>query len=948
MDVNARLDDLLAEWNEREKAWGLADVPGFSRELSQVWASSDYVARNSLRDDTLLESLAVEGLLGASYETGELDARLEDFLAGVADEDDLSSRLRQFRKKQMMRIIWRDITAKAPLAETLEDLTELADCSIRQALSHLFSWAIEKSGTPRNQDGEQQELIILGMGKLGARELNLSSDIDLIFAFPDHGETDGQRPVPNEQFFTQLGRKLINSLSQQTFHGFVFRVDMRLRPFGDAGPLALSFDALENYYQSHAREWERYAMIKARAITGSDVNRQYIHQLLRPFVYRRYIDFGVIEAIRDMKSRIQQEMHHKGMDANIKLGRGGIREIEFIGQVFQLVHGGRNPDLQIRPILDVLQVLADKELLPQAAATELNAAYQFLRLSENRIQAWKDEQTHLLPADDEGRQRLAESMLFDDWAAFESVLEAHRDRVEQHFQQVFSTPHMEQESPVGPLQRVWSGEQEPEADLATLAANGFSDQQQALMLISAFRESSSCRLLSSQARMKLDRLMPLMLEAISAVADPVLTLERLIKLLRAIVRRTSYLELLLENPLALSQLVRLSSESSWVVNQLSKQPLLLDELLDPRRLYTPVRREELDAELTELLDRADEDDLEQQMELLRQFADGNRLRTAAADLTGAIPVMVVSDYLTEIAEVTLQHVLQLAWNHLVARHGTPQQMEMENTGFTIIGYGKLGGIELGYGSDLDMVFLHSGYPATAMTNGEKSVANDVFFARLGQRIIHLLTTRTPSGILYEADMRLRPNGNSGLLVSSLDAFSRYQREHAWTWEHQALVRARPIAGDNLLEAQFAGVRNQVLGQKRDPAALRQDVVDMREKMRQSLDKSKKGVFDLKQGTGGIADIEFMVQYAVLRWAHQYPDLMSWTDNIRLLETLSNARVLQGEWADQLSDAYRSLRSTYHRAALQEEPGLIPEEELLPERALVAEIWQSLMLSSDLQ
>lgn len=938
MPAEERLGNLLEQWSACSVAEQLSDSD-FLREQAQVWAASDYAAQACLRAPELLLDLVQSGELARQLVDGEMAAQLGACLQGIEDEDALLKSLRQFRRRQMLRIIWRDITRKAPLGETLEDLTELANSCIRQSLDLLMARAVRQWGMPRDADGQEQTMVVLGMGKLGAGELNLSSDIDLIFTFPANGETTGRRPLSNEQFFTRLGRQLINALGKQTEDGFVFRVDMRLRPFGEAGPLALSFNAMETYYASQAREWERYAMIKARAITGETAYRQQLLGILRPFAYRRYIDFGSIEAIRDMKRRIQAEMHRRGMDANIKLGQGGIREIEFIGQAFQLVYGGRDKDLQIRPILQVLRQLQTKQLMEEAVVLELSRAYEFLRLTENRLQAWKDEQTHLLPTDEDGRKRVAQSMEYPSWAEFLRVLNDHRLRVEEHFSQVFSDTSDEQH----PLHKAWLIDDESQAQ-ALLAEAGFGDAVEVVRQLQAFRQSPACRTLSETARKKLDQLMPGLLAEIARVAKPLQTLERLLQLLQAIVRRTAYVDLLLENPQVLEQLVRLGSESRWVISQLVRYPVLLDELLDPRRLYAPLRREELNHELDTLLARIDADDLEQQMERLRQFAAGNRLRTAAADITGAIPLMVVSDYLSEIAEVVLEQVLQLAWNYLVGRHGHPG--EVEGTGFAVMGYGKLGGLELGYASDLDLVFLHADYSRSAVTGGKKPLPNDVFYARLGQRMVHLLNTRTPSGILYEMDMRLRPNGNSGLLVSSLKGFEKYQQERAWTWEHQALLRARCVAGDKALAGQITAVRTQVLCQQRDAIKLRREVLEMREKMRASLDKSNAQAFDIKQGKGGITDIEFMVQYAVLRWAQDAPALVRWTDNIRLLEALVDAGLISSSQGEALILAYQRFRNVYHHLALQEQPGMISTETLPEERLLVQQVWQKFMLTGD--
>lgn len=915
----------------------------FLAQFKRVIDASDFVAQQVLRQPQWLLELAKQGVLGRRLEAAELRQQLQEQLTNVTDEATLQVVLRHYRNRQMLRIIWRDICQLANLAETLEDLSELADCCISEALERLYCWGIEKTGKPRDESGVEQKLLVLGMGKLGARELNLSSDIDLIFIYPAQGETDGQRVIDNEQFFTRLGQKLINCLSKMTADGFVFRVDMRLRPFGDSGRLVMTFLAAENYYQSQAREWERYAMVKARVLTGNKDDVATLKDILRPFVYRRYIDFGVIEAIREMKSKIEKEMHHKGMDANIKLGKGGIREIEFIGQAFQLVRGGRQPDLQVRPILQVLQVLHESELLPPSALPELTQAYEFLRLTENRIQAWKDEQTHLLPEDEDGRARIARAMNYSGWQAFEHALAQHREKVSRYFQQVFAAPQLEDnqgEEAASIL--IWSGQHEAQVE-TLLVEMGYQETLEVHRQLSNFRDAASVQTLSVRGRDRLNHLMPLLLDAVSQRNNPDLTLSRLLALLYAIVKRTAYLNLLLENPLALSQLVQLGSESAWVVSQLTRHPLLLDELLDPRRLYAPLNAEQLESELSVILKTVDVDDLEQQMDRMRQFADGARLRVAAADIAEVIPVRVVSDYLTEIAETVLAHAATITLDSMVAKHGWPTQVAGKEGAFAIIAYGKLGGTELGYSSDLDLLFLHGSNNVNAMTDGAKALANDVFYARLGQRIINFMTTRTASGQLYEIDMRLRPNGNSGMLVSSLTAFEKYQFEKAWIWEHQALVRARAVAGDPEVMAEFERVRQVVLRQKRDPERLRQEVVNMRTRMRESMDRSNKQYFDIKQGAGGIADIEFMVQYAVLRWGCQYSDLLNRTGNIRLLEVMAKLGILEGNSAELLSDAYQVYRAIYHRNALKESSGLVPAEMLVKERTMVIKIWQKLLL-----
>ncbi|TNF52909.1 MAG: bifunctional [glutamate--ammonia ligase]-adenylyl-L-tyrosine phosphorylase/[glutamate--ammonia-ligase] adenylyltransferase, partial [Gammaproteobacteria bacterium] len=774
-DLMASAERHWGQWREWAAGKGIP-VPmdsGFAAARAKVWEASDFVATTVARYPETFTALLASGDLERPALPGQLDRGLAEALAGLvpqrADDAELKRRLRLFRRREMLRIIWRDLGGFASLDETLEDLSELADVCIRQALDWTQAWTRTELGIPRaapgaglgsgqeplgstgqdaaqgalagrhardERQGAPQSLLVIGMGKLGARELNLSSDIDLIFAYAANGQVEGPRPLANEQFFIRLAQRLVRSLDETTVDGFVFRVDTRLRPFGDAGPLAMSFTAMEYYYQDQAREWERYAMIKARVVAGPRAEAEQLVALLRPFVYRRYLDFGAIESIRDMKAMIAKELQRKGMADNIKLGPGGIREIEFIGQAFQLVRGGRDPQLQIRPIRQVLAHLGERMLLPDFAVRQLDAAYVFLRRVENRLQAWKDQQTHLLPADDLGRLRLARAMGYEDWTGFHASLEEHRRRVQGQFDGVFAAPQSAPAAREPAFVTLWRGGMDQTQGEELLAQSGFGDPHQAWTRLEAFRATANRKDLGSRGRERLDQLMPLSLPMIASSEAPDLALERVLRVLEAVARRTAYLAMLVERPIILSQLVRLAGMSPWIGQQIVRQPLLLDELIDTRRLYSPLRRAELEAELDVLLGSLDPDDLEQQMERLRQFAQGNRLRVAAADLTGVIPLMVVSDYLTDIAEASLDRVVALTYRHLAERHGAPAGAGEGGSGFLVVGYGKLGGIELGYGSDLDLVFLHGSDDPNAMTPGPKPIAHDQFYLRMGQRAIH--------------------------------------------------------------------------------------------------------------------------------------------------------------------------------------------------------------------
>ena len=922
-------------------------VPAAS--LAPVWAASDFVAQSCIHAPSLLMELAGSGDLTSGYGEGTYGKRLGALLQDVADEDVLSEGLRRFRRREMVRIAWRDLAGWAELEETLADLSGLAAACIDQALLCLETWQAQERGVPQGQvSGARQGLVVIGMGKLGAGELNFSSDIDLIFAYGEEGEAEGVKgSVSNQEYFTALARRLIQALHASTAEGFVFRVDMRLRPFGDSGPLVMSFDAMEEYYQAHGREWERYAWIKAAVVAGDRAAGVRLMAMLKPFVYRRYLDFSAFESLRAMKTLIAAEVKRKGLADNIKLGAGGIREIEFIGQVFQLIRGGRETELQERPILRVLQRLVTGKYLPDYAGAELAEAYRFLRRTENRLQEYADQQVHRLPADPEGRERMAIAMGYGDWGHFARDLQRHRRRVQDHFEQVFAAPQTE-EAVSGDgmeLAQLWSGVLHGEAAHKVLAAAGFVHPEEVFARLQRFRESANCRHLSARGRGRLDHLMPLLIGALAQTGQPDTSLARALDLLEKIVRRTTYLALLAENPMALSQLVRLCAASPWIAALLTRHPLLLDELLDPRSLYAPLDRVALEAELSADLARLGAEDLEQQMEVLRHFQQANVLRVAAADVVGAYPLMVVSDHLTEIAEVSVNAALRLAREHLVARHGAPRcriDGEITEPGFAVVGYGKLGGIELGYGSDLDLVFLHGSEGEELGTQGDKPIDNSIFFARLGQRIIHMLTAHTPAGVLYEVDMRLRPSGAAGMLVSSVAAFAEYQRADAWTWEHQALVRARVVAGDAAVAARFAAIRCEVLSRRRDTSQLRREVREMRERMRAELGERQPHRFDLKQDAGGIADIEFMVQYGALAWAHSHPELLRYTDNIRLLEGFALAGLMSMQDAGLLSDIYRAYRAKVHQLTLLKEPAVVNAEAFAGEREAVLRIWATLL------
>ena len=953
-----------ARWSALIEKLGDAEFPTDSKLLEgipAVFSASEFVAESCARNPKLLIELWESGDL-ANDGYGAMAAyydRLDGHLERVETEEILTSKLRQFRRREMVRIAWRELAGWAPIEESLAETSWLAEVCVDGALARLHQWYCNTWGTPRDAEGNEQRMVVVGMGKLGAFELNFSSDIDLIYTFPSRGETDGRRAITNEEFFTRVGRALTNAINTVTFEGFVFRVDLRLRPYGESGPPVLSFGAMEEYYQSQGRSWERYAMIKARVIAGDRRAGEELEGMLRPFIYRRYLDFAAFESIRDMKGMIERELKRKGMAENIKLGPGGIREIEFIGQAFQLIFGGREPALRIRPILEVLGRLVEAGHMPAYAVHKLTLAYKFLRRVENRLQEWRDEQTQLLPEDELGRLRLACSMGFADWDAFSAALDAHRQVVQEQFEQTFAAPQAEESDEAGAspqLAALWRDDLDEEAADGVLRAHGFRESAEPLRRLTQLREGRARRHTGEQGRRWLDRLIPLLIGAVGALQRPHEALLRVLDLIEAIAGRTAYLALLVENPMALSQLTRLCAGSPWIAAFLVRHPALIDELLDARTLYHPLSKAQLEDELAQRMAEVDPDDQEAQMETLRRFKHPNVLRVAAADLSGgeAFSLMKVSDYLTWIAEAVLDQALEANWAHMVTRHGPPRYSidnEERTAGFLVIGYGKLGGWELGYGSDLDMVFLHDSEGKRQQTTGDRCVDNNVFFARLGQRLIHTLDTLTPSGVLYEVDMRLRPHGESGALVSSLDAYAEYLRNEAWTWEHQALVRARAITRDRdpRFAERFDALREEILRRPRERDALRGDVTEMRQKMRDNLDKSGpdeqgQALFDLKQGRSGIVDIEFIVQYLVLGWAAEHPVLTRWSDDMRILDDCAEVGLISVEERDCLQNAYRAYRAAAHHCKLAEAPGLVPEREVAEWRAGVAPIWERLLES----
>lgn len=922
----------------------------------RVASLSDYFRKNIVKDPHLVSGLFDSGDMEAAYGDDTYRERLATLTLDVLDAG-----LRRTRVREMCRIIYRDLMRIADLEEITRDLSNLADASIETALALHYAHNAEIWGIPTGEaSGAAQQMAVLALGKLGAQELNLSSDIDLVFLYDERGQVRGKREMSNQEFFVRTSRAIISSLDAVRDGGFVFRVDMRLRPYGDSGALILNRAAMEKYFVEQGRDWERYAFIKARACAGNIALGEGFLAWLTPFVFRKHLDYGAIESLREMKRLINYEVGLKELYDDLKLGHGGIREIEFIAQAHQIVWGGARPEFRMRKLLQALSALGEEGMLPNADAERLQAAYRFLRNSEHALQAEYDQQTQRLPQGELSEQRLACAMGYDSYRDYREALDVHRQVVMDCFSTFISYNQAEKEELLeGNLYwvKIW---RQPTADHAIqfLAESGFAPADVIAARLAEFESHLASSEVQEIGTARIDQLMPVVLSLAAREETPGKALERLLRIIDSIARRSTYVAFLLENLDALKRTVQLCAMSPWVSEQLEKFPILLYDLTDRVTEETVFERSKLEGELRQLFSNIDPADLETQMDSLRQFKNSAMLKVAVFELLDLLPVMKASDALTDIAEIILQRAFELAWNYLMDRHGEPcnLQHETEDRSFAMVAYGKLGGIELGYGSDLDLVFLHDA-DIHGSTDGDKSVSNVVFYSRLAQRLIHILTSYTRFGVLYEVDLRLRPAGNKGPLVTTMSAYERYLTKDAWTWEHQALVRARYVAGDAELGARFGRIRLAQLSRRRDREALLADVVSMREKMRRHLEQGESrqhqreqeeeisdqvllSGFDLKHGAGAIVDIEFMVQYAVLALSCEHPILARWTDKMRILDELKPLGFFERDEVIVLQDAYLSYRSAVHYQWLGGEVSSF--ERLNRFRADVVAIWNRCM------
>jgi len=936
--------------NESEAAWQrYQEVAGDinlndeqQRQLRALFAVSPFIGRiaESYPGDLITDFFVGEETIIKLPVADKYHECIAEALRTLTSEDEAKKCLRRLRHCWMAKLAAADILQQISLKSALSHYSAFADAAIDMSLDWLFERFIKRHGKPLDANGRLMPLLVIGMGKLGGKELNFSSDIDLIFAFPEQGETQGPgRNLEHGVFYKRLAQSFIALLDETTAEGQVFRVDMRLRPFGQSGPLVTSFNALEHYYQEQGRDWERYAMVKARMIGADEQYQEAFQQLIRPFVYRRYIDFGAIEALRKMKLLITQETRRQGVRNNIKLGAGGIREVEFIVQAHQLIRGGQEKSLQTRSVYRAMNELVELGLIGLEHAEQLVKDYEYLRVIEHRLQQIDDQQTQQLPTDEIGRARLCAMVDEPEWQSLQNKIDRCMERIHAEFQQVVGAESEDDEDEQG-LQVLWQDMLDDDAAIEIIESEGVNEPQALWTLIKNFRQESRRRSSGPRGRSALARLMPMMLRHAIQHQHPERLLERLLSIIKAVMSRTAYIELLAENPGAREQLCKLCMASPWISEQLALHPILLDELIDPQQLYSLPEPKDYGAVLREYLVRIPEQDLETQMDALRQAKQAMQLKIAAADISGVLELMNVSDHLSALAEAIISEVVGLAWQHLTQKHGKPVGTCLDNTGFAVLGYGKLGGQELGYGSDLDLVFVTDA-DYQGQTDGQRPIEAQQFYLRLAQRILHLFTTRTVAGILYDVDLRLRPSGQAGLLVTQVTSFARYLRDDAWTWELQALVRARTVFGVPALRETVMDIRRSVLSQERGEQELRQSIVNMRKKMREHLTQRNSQKFDLKQDPGGIADIEFITQYLVLRYAHKHPQLCNYSDNVTLLTEAQQLHLLSEVDAQNLINAFQIFRCESHSLALQGEQ-LLEEHNLDAERQAVLICWNHLL------
>ena len=916
------VDDRYAELAARCRAAGvpLHDDAGVAERIRRTLAASDFAFEAWRAQPTLLSPAGLERLRSNADAATRIDT-----LKLPEDEAQTLAALRRYRHAEALRLVFRDVNALDELPETLSATSVLYEALLEAALGWSERALAARYGQARSREGERQRLVVVGFGKLGGAELNFSSDIDLVLAYPHGGQSDGARVLDNGEYFVRLGRQLVRLLNEPTVDGICARVDLRLRPFGNAGRLALSFAAMEQYYQREGRDWERYAWIKARPVAGDRTAGKQLSELLRPFIYRKYLDYTAFAGLREMKALIDAEVARKDLSDNLKLGSGGIREIEFIVQLTQLIRGGREPSLRVRGLLPALAACEARGHIPAARAKALREAYVFLRQLENRVQMLRDAQTHDIPDDALSRERIARGLDWPAWEPLAGALAKHRETVANEFAAVLMPQGGRGARVPAADAALWQAACAETLDADMLEASGFVPGVEAADVLAKLPQGGAVRAMSARSRERLDHLMPQLIAAARGSVAPVPCLLRLCRLTQAVARRSSYLAPLEEQPAARKRLATLFADSALLAEQVIAQPLLLDDVLDPRIDQLPLKRADIAAEITRVLATLEEREAEAELERINEFQSSTAFRLGLAFNDGRADAAATARRLAALAESVVGVVTALAERELVAQHG---RLPGEGSGFAVLGYGSLGGEELGFASDLDLVFVYDGKRAQVMSDGARPIEGARWYQRLAQRVMNWLTVSTRAGRLYEVDTRLRPDGSKGLLVGSLDAFVAYQQSRAWTWEHQALLRARPVAGDAALGAALAAVRRDILGVSRERAVVIDEVSQMRRRWRAERDRSDAQNIDLKQGRGALLDIEFALQGLVLAHAARHPALLGVTANAALLAACRDAGLLDAAQSATLASVHASLLQRSLACTLDARPRIAPRDTAL--------------------
>ncbi len=926
----------LYSWQQLEStlAEGQFSVE-FCAQIAKLAIASSYALKRLCHNPELLIDLQ-------SLTEFKLDDR--DDVAIYNEPVDLirvKQMLRQYRHRKLIEIIYLDVVVGKPLSLILKHLSDLADYLIGWALNACEKLLADKHGQPLDNNGDPMQLNVIAMGKLGGQELNFSSDIDLICCYANDGELQGFGHLSYQEFFSRVVKSVTKCLGENTEDGFVYRVDLRLRPWGDSGPVALSHAGLEHYYQLHGREWEQYAMVKARVLSGSQADRDYLQAIFKPFIYRKYHDYRVFEGLATLKDKIDRQAQSRGMTDNIKLGPGGIREIEFFVQAFQILKGGRNNQLQSTKIFHCMEILEAQQIIAIATVQDLREAYIYLRILENRIQMLADEQTHSFPMDELSRQRIAHSMGEDSWQSIAQLQQQLRHRVNKHFNELFKKEKKAETQDELIIDDSIGDETSQGEQIERLKSIGIEEAGETQLRLSNFFKAKAWNFMSAKAKQRFSALLPALLGEVAKSKQQLVLIDRLLNLFSNIAGRSVYFELLHQNDLLLVKLADLFNKSEWIADEVARYPMLIEQLIQTGNLAQRFDRMSLANNLALQLDNVI-DDAELELDVLRLFKREQTIVIATAELAEEISTIEVSQYLCELAEILLEAVYHLASKALQQQYGLPRYKldgETKTAEFCIIGYGKLGGQEMHYQSDLDVIFLHDSTGEDQQTDGGKSIDNGFYFARLAQKIISMTSVLTGSGKLYEIDSRLRPEGSSGLLVSSTQAYLNYQNEKAWTWEHQALVRARAVAGDKALESEFIKMRKQILQQPRDKSSLAAEIVEMREKMYTSNQPPENDTRNLKHSRGCMIDIEFMVQYWVLLHANKIDSICSYSDNIHLLNELIRLNVIASSYS-QLVDIYLTYHRWLHETVLQNKPAEIAFELIEAEVTQVKQCWHT--------